>query len=118
MTLTFPMWFDDHKRLLGDILHTLPGDIDWRMTWFDGSVLPGQELPPVDMPINLMLSTPDLLALARNLTDLNEVVLVGSVGGVDFQIEGQDSTRWVITCPSEIAVSAESWFQAFSPVRS
>lgn len=117
MILTFPMWFDGHKRLLGDILHGLPEDIEWRMKWFDGSVLTGREPPPINTPINLVLSSADLLALADSLTDLDEVVLDGCLGGVKFQIEGQDSTRWVVTCPSEIAATAESWFRAFSPVR-
>ena len=118
MTLTFPMWRDGHKRLLGEVIAKVDVEVSWRMTWFDGSVLPGHPLPALDTHIDVPLTSTQLNQLADALTDLNEISLKGLFRGVEFSLVCQDSTRWMVSGSPECLDMMTTWFGGFDAVRS
>ncbi len=114
MTLQFPMWDGSHKRLLSDVLAGIPANTRWRLRWFDGVVAKAVEVvPPQDRDIDLAFSHAELLRLAANLEDLNEILLAGVAGLVHFQVECVDSSFWTISHDGDDGDTVRSWFSTF-----
>lgn len=103
--MEFPMWVGTHKRLLAEVVAGVPDSTTWRLRWFDGV---GAAFP-LDEPMDVRLSQNDLKGL--ELVDLNEIVLLGKNGDIDFELSCEDSTRWVVSAdPDDIEVVA-GWFR-------
>ena len=114
MKLQFPMWVGSHKRLLSEVISAVPPTTRWRLRWFDGVVGHAvDEVPDQDCDIDLPFSHTALLRLAANLEDLNEILLVGVAGKVQFRVECADSSSWMISHDGDDGDVVKGWFTAF-----
>jgi hypothetical protein len=69
-----------------------------------------EDVPPQDRDIDLPFSHAELLRLAANLEDLNEILLAGVSGRVHFRLECVDSSFWTISHEGEDGDTVGSWF--------